>query len=127
LEDKQGYIEELINAQIPTSGTEFYPIIAPISTSAVKTGWSNPVDLIRGKECYTKWKITINSNLTAGYVFMWAAIGSTVPWLTKTLFGKKIKDKRKLMLVSVIMWLLLMMMLVSVLVATGTPMFGMGV
>jgi len=123
VEDKEEYIQELIDAQTPTSGTEFYPVITPVSTSAVQTGWSNPIDLIRGKECYSKWKITINSNLSAGYVFMWAVVGYFTPSLTRTLFGKKVKDKKKLNMITFIMLLLLMAMMATVLMNTGTPMF----
>jgi hypothetical protein len=97
----------------------------PYENGMVKIGWSNPIDLINGKLSYQKWLIGIQSNLTAGYVFMWAVVGYFTPSLTRTIFGKKIKDKRKLRIIMFVMLLVLMGLLATMLMSTGTPMFWM--
>lgn len=89
----------------------------------VQTGWSNPINLINGKLSYKKWLINIQSNLTAGYVVMWACLGFISPTITRMVWGRKIKDKKKLRYLNILTLLLLMALLAVVLVNTGTPMF----
>ena len=91
----------------------------------VAVGWSNPIDLITGKLMYNKWINNIKTNRTAGYVIMWFIFGWNAPSITKSIWGKKVKDKKKLKYLNILTVFLLIMLLVVVFQLSGTQMFGM--
>lgn len=91
----------------------------------VAVGWSNPVDLITGRLMYTKWINNIKTNRTVGYILIWAIFGWNSPAITKSIWGKRVKDKKKLKYLNLLTLLFLMMLLVVVFQLGGTQMFGM--
>lgn len=94
-------------------------------SKTVAVGWSNPIDLITGRLMYTKWLNNIRTNETAGYVFIWFIFGWNSPAITKALWGKKVKDKKKLKYLNLLTIMFLVMLLVVVFQLGGTQMFGM--
>ena len=88
-------------------------------------GLSNPVDLITGRLMYTKWINNIKTNRTVGYILIWAIFGWNSPAITKSIWGKRVKDKKKLKYLNLLTLLFLMMLLVVVFQLGGTQMFGM--
>ena len=102
----------------------------------VETGFENPITLIQGKVAYTRWINNIQSNLSAGYIFMWAFIGWQIPRINMIFFGRRFKDskffgktvtrKTKLRISQEILAITVIIMLVEMFIHTGTPMFGAG-
>lgn len=102
----------------------------------VETGFANPITLIQGKVAYTRWINNIQSNLSAGYIFMWGFIGWQIPKINIMIFGKRFKDgkffgkmvtrKTKLRISQEIITVMVIVMLVEMFIHTGTPMFGQG-
>ena len=91
----------------------------------VAIGWSNPIDLITGRLMYTKWMNNIRTNETAGYVFIWFIFGWNSPGITKTIWGKRVKDEKKLKYLNILTLVFLVLLLIVVFQLGGTQMFGM--
>jgi hypothetical protein len=102
----------------------------------VETGFANPITLIQGKVAYTRWINNIQSNLSAGYIFMWGFIGWQIPKINMIFFGRRFKDgkffgkmvtrKTKLRISQEVITIMVIVMLVEMFIHTGTPMFGQG-
>jgi hypothetical protein len=103
----------------------------------VETGFANPITLIQGKVAYTRWINNIQSNLSAGYIFMWGFIGWQIPKINMLFFGRRFKDgkffgkmvtrKTKLRISQEVITIMVIVMLVEMFIHTGTPMFGQGI
>lgn len=102
----------------------------------VETGFASPISLIQGKLAYTRWVNNIQSNLSAGYIFMWGFIGWQIPAINvlffsrrlkdKKIFGKQVTKKTQLRISQEILTVIIVVMLVEMFIHTGTPMFGVG-
>jgi hypothetical protein len=62
----------------------------------VTTGWVSPVELMSGELLYTRWDMIATSNFTVGFLLMWFLPGWFCQDITNLVFGRKIKDKKKL-------------------------------
>lgn len=112
-------------------------LVHPVTKGIVETGFTNPITLIQGKVAYTRWINNIQSNLSAGYIFMWAFIGWQIPKINLIFFGRRFKDgkffgkmvtrKTKLRISQEIITITVIVMLVEMFIHTGTPMFGAGI
>jgi hypothetical protein len=111
-------------------------LVHPVTKGIVETGFASPITLIQGKVAYTRWINNIQSNLSAGYIFMWAFIGWQIPRINMIFFGRRFKDskvfgktvtrKTKLRISQEILTITVIIMLVQMFIHTGTPMFGAG-
>lgn len=97
----------------------------PYDGSKIKTGWVNPTDLITGKQVYTRWATVSSSNLTAGYVVMWAFAGLYSLDFTYAIWGRKVKSKTKLQLLNIITVAILVGLLVVICMVSGMKMIWM--
>jgi len=112
-------------------------LVHPVTKGIVETGFASPITLIQGKVAYTRWINNIQSNLSAGYIFMWGFIGWQIPKINMLFFGRKFKDskffgktitrKTKLRISQEILTITVIVMLVEMFIHTGTPMFGAGI
>jgi hypothetical protein len=111
-------------------------LVHPVTKGIVETGFANPITLIQGKVAYTRWINNIQSNLSAGYIFMWGFIGWQIPKINMIFFGRRFKDgkffgkmvtrKTKLRISQEVITIMVIVMLVEMFIHTGTPMFGAG-
>jgi hypothetical protein len=117
---------------------EFLTPTGYVIKGIVETGFANPITLIQGKVSYTRWINNIQSNLSAGYIFMWAFIGWQIPRINmiffgrrckkdKKIFGKVIRKETQLRIYQEILTIVVIVMLVEMFIHTGTPMFNMGI
>ncbi len=97
----------------------------PFDKSAIKTGWVNPVDLITGKLVYSRWSSVASSNLSAGYVVMWAFAGLYSYDFTYMIWGRKVKNKTKLKLLNIITVAVLAGLLLLICTVSGMKMIWM--
>lgn len=112
-------------------------LVHPVTKGIVETGFANPITLIQGKVAYTRWINNIQSNLSAGYIFMWGFIGWQIPKINIMIFGRRFKDgkffgkmvtrKTKLRISQEVITIMVIVMLVEMFIHTGTPMFGQGI
>jgi hypothetical protein len=112
-------------------------LVHPVTKGIVETGFANPITLIQGKVAYTRWINNIQSNLSAGYIFMWGFIGWQIPKINMMFFGRRFKDgkffgkmvtrKTKLRISQEVITIMVIVMLVEMFIHTGTPMFGQGI
>ena len=112
-------------------------LVHPVTKGIVETGFASPITLIQGRVTYTRWVNNIQSNLSAGYILMWGLIGWRIPQINVLFFGRKFKDgkffgkivtkKTKLKISQEILTVMVFVMLVEMLINTGTPMFGAGI
>ena len=112
-------------------------LVHPVTKGVVETGFASPITLIQGKVAYTRWINNIQSNLSAGYIFMWGFIGWQIPRINMLFFGRRFKDsklfgkmitrKTKLRISQEIITIIVIVMLVEMFIHTGTPMFGAGI
>jgi len=112
-------------------------LVHPVTKGIVETGFANPITLIQGKVAYTRWVNNIQSNLSAGYIFMWGFIGWQIPRINMLFFGRRLKDKKifgkivtretQLKISQEILTITIIVMLVEMFIHTGTPMFGAGI
>jgi len=111
-------------------------LVHPVTKGVVETGFASPITLIQGRVSYTRWINNIQSNLSAGYIFMWGFIGWQIPKINMIFFGRRFKDgkffgkmvtrKTKLRISQEILTITVIVMLVEMFIHTGTPMFGAG-
>lgn len=113
-------------------------LVHPVTKGIVETGFASPITLIQGRVTYTRWVNNIQSNLSAGYIFMWGFIGWQIPKINKMFFGRKCKKDKKifgkvirketqLRIYQEILTIAVIVMLVEMFIHTGTPMFGAGI
>jgi hypothetical protein len=113
-------------------------LVHPVTKGIVETGFTSPITLIQGRVSYTRWVNNIQSNLSAGYIFMWGFIGWQIPKITRLFFGRKCKKDKKifgkvirketqLRIYQEILTIVVIIMLVEMFIHTGTPMFGAGI
>jgi hypothetical protein len=112
-------------------------LVHPVTKGIVETGFASPITLIQGKVAYTRWINNIQSNLSAGYIFMWGFIGWQIPKINMLFFGRRFKDgkffgkmvtrKTKLRISQEMITITVIVMLVEMFIHTGTPMFGAGI
>ncbi len=112
-------------------------LVHPVTKGIVETGFASPITLIQGRVAYTRWINNIQSNLSAGYIFMWGFIGWQIPKINMIFFGRRFKDgkffgkivtrKTKLRISQEIITITVIVMLVEMFIHTGTPMFGAGI
>jgi len=112
-------------------------LVHPVTEGIVQTGFVSPISLIQGRLTYTRWINNIQSNLSAGYIFMWGFIGWQIPRINMLFFGRKLKDKKifgklvtqktQLRISQEILTVVIIVMLVEMFIHTGTPMFGAGI
>lgn len=121
-----------------TRGTkEFLTPTGYMIKGIVETGFTSPISLIQGKLAYTRWINNIQSNLSAGYIFMWGFIGWQIPRINMLFFGRRLKDKKifgkiitkktQLRISQEVLTVVIVVMLVEMFIHTGTPMFNIGV
>lgn len=113
------YVSDFKNISATSNQTQ------PFDSSAIETGWVNPVDLITGKLIYTRWSTVASSNLTAGYLVMWAFAGLYSLDFTHVIWGRKVKNKTKLKLLNIITVAVLVGFLVLICVVSGMKMIWM--
>jgi hypothetical protein len=113
------YVSDFKNISATSNQTQ------PFDSSAIETGWVNPVDLITGKLIYTRWSTVASSNLTAGYLVMWAFAGLYSLDFTNVIWGRKVKNKTKLKLLNIITVAVLVGFLVLICVVSGMKMIWM--
>jgi len=97
----------------------------PFDSSAIETGLVNPVDLITGKLIYSRWSAVASSNLNVGYVLVWAYAGLFSADITSAIWGRKIKDKRKLKFINLFTVAVLVGLLVLICTISGMKMIWM--
>ena len=113
-------------------------LVHPVTKGIVETGFRSPITLIQGRLAYTRWINNIQSNLSAGYIFMWAFIGWQIPKINVMMFGRRCKKDKKffgkvitketqLRIYQEILTIAVIVMLVEMFIHTGTPMFGAGI
>jgi hypothetical protein len=113
-------------------------LVHPVTKGIVETGFVSPITLIQGRVTYTRWVNNIQSNLSAGYIFMWGFIGWNIPKINvlffgrrfkkdKKIFGKVITKETQLKISQEILTIAIIVMLVEMFIHTGTPMFGAGI
>jgi hypothetical protein len=112
-------------------------LVHPVTKGIVETGFASPITLIQGRVAYTRWINNIQSNLSAGYIFMWGFIGWQIPRINMLFFGRRLKDKKifgklitqktQLRISQEVLTVVVIVMLVEMFIHTGTPMFGVGV
>jgi hypothetical protein len=112
-------------------------LVHPVTKGIVEIGFVSPISLIQGRLAYTRWVNNIQSNLSAGYIFMWGFIGWQIPAINRLFFGRRLKDKKifgklvtkktQLRISQEILTVIIVVMLVEMFIHTGTPMFGAGI